>query len=866
MFGKQGVAIKGMKLWQAAIAAVAVVGAGGAGYVGYSMATGPNDGLGENEQVIPVQVGDLVNDITINGSLAYGNRETLQFSRQGTVANLSAVVGRTVTEGQALARLDSDSISALEKQVTQAKISLIAAEKALAAAKDPFTAKQVLNSEIAVANAKIALANAEASLDAMLKPSAQSVAQSELAVINATTALDKAQAALDRIVSPTEADVAKAKAAVASAATSLRNAGTALNKLMNPSAADIAKSELAVASARTAYDNAVTAYADLMAPPTVTEIADANSRIAAAEATLLGAQNDLKSAQATWDGNVKNAEAALSTAEDGYRGVYLKWLGIDIGDGLEKTPEQYLSLWGADLKTLFDKSTQSSNIAGFVYDTPTDNPATPWNEMTVYTWLAFFPGIVYASCDGITLPAQGVCIKQEINSAWAALGSAQTAAVTAQSQAGKAVANAETAVTAAATALDARKSDLVTLMAGPTADAVQAKKNSVEVAKASLADAEAALADLKDGPDVFQLDIQGQQVATARETLRTAEAALADLLAGTANSGYAAQAKQVTISQANLDKAVADLAKLTSAPDANELIVKQSQVDIARENLMDAETTLASYHQVDDLQIALRESDLIAAKAALVTAEANLEGATLKAPFNGIISSVAVSVGSNVNQNTAAIEIVDPKVVVLSGAVDEIDVLFIRTGDAAAVSLEALGGQVLEGEITSIASAARSQNGVVTYPITITVQPPQNMSLPEGMTAVAQIIVQEQRNGILVPLQAVYGTYQAPVVKLVSSAGKVEERPVTLGISDDFWTVVTSGLAEGDRVAMTTTVVTTSQVTANTLQSFQTQRNLIRGGQAGVTGAGGATGGQFRGQFGGTGGIGRQGGLVPGGR
>ena len=34
--------------------------------------------------------------------------------------------------------------------------------------------------------------------------------------------------------------------------------------------------------------------------------------------------------------------------------------------------------------------------------------------------------------------------------------------------------------------------------------------------------------------------------------------------------------------------------------------------------------------------------------------------------------------------------------------------------------------------------------------------------------------------------------------------GQIVETPVTLGASDDFWTVVTEGVKEGDRIVMKT--------------------------------------------------------------
>ena len=73
--------------------------------------------------------------------------------------------------------------------------------------------------------------------------------------------------------------------------------------------------------------------------------------------------------------------------------------------------------------------------------------------------------------------------------------------------------------------------------------------------------------------------------------------------------------------------------------------------------------------------------------------------------------------------------------------------------------------------------------------------------LPEGLSATAQVIIREQTDSVLVPLQALYGSVQAPTVRVVSG-NDIIERQVTLGISDDFWIVVEDGLNEGETISM----------------------------------------------------------------
>ena len=157
--------------------------------------------------------------------------------------------------------------------------------------------------------------------------------------------------------------------------------------------------------------------------------------------------------------------------------------------------------------------------------------------------------------------------------------------------------------------------------------------------------------------------------------------------------------------------------------------------------------------------------------------------------------------GQPVNANTAAIEVLDQTVVEINGVVDEIDVLFVREGASASVTMDALPGQVLSGVVSEIAAAADNQQGVVSYPISIRVEDPPGLSLPEGLSAVASVVIREDRGVLLVPLDALYGSFEQPIVRIMNN-GLVEERPVSLGNSDDFWIVVEAGIAEGDMVIM----------------------------------------------------------------
>ena len=694
---------KTLKPWQIGVLAAALAGAVGATYGVYTVVTDSgSDGLAENQQLIPVTRGDLVNDVSINGSLVFPDRDTLDFGIQGTIGEVLVDEGQEVNEGQTLASLDAETIRNLEKAVAQAELNLRDAKDALTKAQDPHTPLDIAQAEAKVANAKLTLDDAQESLARLLEPSAQDVAQAETAVVNARISVEEAHEAKNALISgPSDEDIAKAQAQVDSANVALSNA-----------------------------------------------------------------ERDLKLAQKAWSDKVQVAQDAVHSALGDYRAVFDMWLGIGLGnEEADISPDELLESWGADLVSLFDPNSRFQGLSN--QGIPSDDPTTPWNEFVVYAWVNFYPAAIAPTCEDGAVPFEGACIKKELDEAWDNYQEAKDNLDTIETQAANATANAETAIT-------------------------RVEENLVTATE--------ALAELREAPDPLQIESREKQLELALITLQMAEE---------------------------------DLSKIENGPDETDVESKQKQVEVAIASLAETEDELAELRgSVDPLIVALREAEVAAAQASLDAALERIGNAVIKAPWGGIVSIVNVEIGQTVNANAPVVEIVDPTVIEVDGVVDEIDVLFIREGAEASVTMDALPGQTLDGTVSSIAASAQSQQGVVSYPITIRVQTPQGLDLPEGLSAVANVVIREDLEVLLVPLDSLYGTFEQPVVRLMND-GSVEERHVVLGNYDDFWVVVQEGLSEGELV------VIESEGAATT--GFGFGRGLTGGG--GFGGGGGFTGG-----------------------
>ena len=136
--------------------------------------------------------------------------------------------------------------------------------------------------------------------------------------------------------------------------------------------------------------------------------------------------------------------------------------------------------------------------------------------------------------------------------------------------------------------------------------------------------------------------------------------------------------------------------------------------------------------------------------------------------------------------------------------VDETDILSLKEGQTASVTVESIGKNAYSGIVTEIDTTAASSDGVTMYTATITLDKMEGML--SGMTADVAVTIQGVENALLVPADAVHKTsstayvYTAYDTESRSYGSPVE---VTVGMSDGDYTEITAGLKEGDVVYYT---------------------------------------------------------------
>ncbi len=697
---------------------VAAVGYGACTLLGTSSQTA----LEENQRVLPVRMGVLTKEVSIDGGIVFPNKETLAFASRGSVDEIFVNEGEEVKEGQPLARLDAESIAALHQAAAQAELDLLKAQDDLAVAESPTLL----------------------------------LAEPRQAVTNAAAALQDARRELNTLLDPPTHTLVQAKSAVSDASDALRAAQRELEVLLAPSAYALAQASSAVVDAEAVLEDA----RDRL----TSEREGAHAQVAAARKDLDAARRRLQDAGDT-SGHLEHRKA-VAAAERAYAEAVRKWTGADVtADELALSPNALFEAWQFDPAVVYGQGYDP-----FPGGTVLDNPATRWNELTVYAWTSLYPAPddIRATCDDSEPAPVGVrggellCLQRDVDEAWERLDKARGLLDGLLVQYETGIAEAEAGVIRSERSLAEAEKTLVSLDGGPKAELL---RGQFALAEANLAQAEADLARLTT-PDPVEMESKRGRVALA---------------------------------EANLGQAESDLAMLTT-PDPVEMESRRGQVTVAEASLAQAEAALARLSARRELEVTLRETAVIAAQANLDGAVSRLDNSTLKAPWDGYVSEVLVEENKEINAVDPILEVIDYGVVEVYGRVDEIEVLSLERGAVAAVRLDSLPDQTLEGVVSSVSSDTTREQGAATFSAAVKVVLPEGLRLQEGLRATAKVSLGEE-HGLLVPNPAIRGDYDNPLV-LVVNGDEVEERAVVLGSSDGFWTVVQEGLAENERIAI----------------------------------------------------------------
>ena len=273
----------------------------------------------------------------------------------------------------------------------------------------------------------------------------------------------------------------------------------------------------------------------------------------------------------------------------------------------------------------------------------------------------------------------------------------------------------------------------------------------------------------------------------------------------------------VDAQQATISSARTDVASFSAAENTATAAVQHAKADLEQKKLdfdrakelfneqliskQDYDSKKAAY-DTDVATLAQNEAALIQSRAQTASAQGKVQeaNATLRttydalnkttsvAPFNGIVTNLPVRQGETVvvgiqnAEGSTLMTLADMSVITAEVKVDETDIVDLKMGQTADVTVDALPGKVFKGHVTQIGDQAILRStGIATsqsttgtqeakdFKVVVTLDDPSSELRP-GLSATAKITTAQQADVVSIPIQAL--TMRKPSELIRDAKGK----------------------------------------------------------------------------------------------
>ena len=278
------------------------------------------------------------------------------------------------------------------------------------------------------------------------------------------------------------------------------------------------------------------------------------------------------------------------------------------------------------------------------------------------------------------------------------------------------------------------------------------------------------------------------------KTLETATTAYENAKAAYNKAAQPAEEKDLRSAYSEALKAQEKLTELRQKPTPKDLAEAALKVAEAKEEL----DKLTGPPEPDKLAEAKME---VQKKALLVAeAEATLANAKLAAPLAGTVVNIEAQSGKTAEVNDKMVTVANLQAFMLTVNVPETKINRLRQGQAATISLDAIPDRTFAGKISYISPLNQTDNGLVSYAVTVDLDLKEAAGVRAGMTALVSFMDETMADAWLVPTSALQPADQGAMLT-VYRHNEALTLSVEPGLAQGEWTVVHSpDLQAGDEV------------------------------------------------------------------
>jgi RND family efflux transporter MFP subunit len=245
---------------------------------------------------------------------------------------------------------------------------------------------------------------------------------------------------------------------------------------------------------------------------------------------------------------------------------------------------------------------------------------------------------------------------------------------------------------------------------------------------------------------------------------------------------------QLQFNQIQIDGLNADVSRYTILAQAD--AIQGVQLEKAEIQLKSA---------LNQRNIILQRSALNSAKAQKAQIIQQINKATIKAPFSGVVTAKLCEAGAFAAPGVPLLQITDITNLKFTINVPENELSEFKLNQSYSITADAYSEISLKGKATMIGSKANMGSS---FPIQFTVNNTSDLKIKSGMFGkVSSIAIgmknDNQEKGIIIPASAIVGTANQPQVYLIKN-GKSVLQNITISKKIQNKAIVSSGLNEGD--------------------------------------------------------------------
>jgi HlyD family secretion protein len=193
--------------------------------------------------------------------------------------------------------------------------------------------------------------------------------------------------------------------------------------------------------------------------------------------------------------------------------------------------------------------------------------------------------------------------------------------------------------------------------------------------------------------------------------------------------------------------------------------------------------------------------EIESARARVDASQATLNLSRIVAPFPGIVTEALPLPGDQVSAGVTAYRLDNLSSLYVDVEVSEVDINSVSIGQPATLSFDAILNKEYHGKVVEVAKVGNNVGGVVNFTVTVELTDVDDFVKP-GMTAAVSVVVQEEKDVLLIPNRAVRLVDNERVVYMLVD-GQPKAFTVLLGSTSGIDSVLVGGdIKEGDMIIL----------------------------------------------------------------